>query len=88
MCHAIAFAQSYLLQAISAQAYGRAISSSGFKLLEKLRDCATRLEARLSSSCGRSLACVGTKMPSACSTGRLFIAAMRFKQGLDGRKAV
>jgi hypothetical protein len=28
-------------QAISAQAYGRAISSSGFRLLEKLRDCAT-----------------------------------------------
>lgn len=32
---------AHLLQAISAQAYGRAISSSGFRLLEKLRDCAT-----------------------------------------------
>ena len=64
---------TYLRQAISEQAKGRATSSSGRKLDEKLRDCATRDSAKLTSSDGKSLACVGTSVANACSTGRLFI---------------
>lgn len=64
---------THLLQAISAQAYGRAISSSGLRLAEKLRDCATRDSDRLISSWGMSLACVGRIVANACSTGLLFM---------------
>ena len=62
-----------LLQANSAQANGRAISSSGFRLEAELRDCATNDSARLRSSGGISFACVGSKVANACSTGLLFI---------------
>lgn len=62
-----------LLQANSAHANGRAISSSGFKLEDELRDCATKDKARLRSSCGISCACVGSRVANACSTGLLFI---------------
>lgn len=65
---------TYLRHAISEQAKGRAISSSGRKLDAKLRDCATRERAKLTSSGGKSFACVGTSVANACSTGRLFIA--------------
>lgn len=47
---------THLLHASSAQACGRAISSSGFKLVERLRDCATRDNDKLTSCCGKSLA--------------------------------
>lgn len=70
--------KAYLLHAISAHACGLAISSSGFRLVEKLRDCATRDRARLTSSGGRSLACVGSSVFNACSTGRLFISGVSF----------
>ena len=46
--------------------------------MEKLRDCATRDSARLTSSGGRSLACVGNRMFNACSTGLLFILRLLF----------
>lgn len=49
-------ASTDLLQANSAHANGRAISSSGLRLEEELRDCATKDKARLRSSCGISCA--------------------------------
>lgn len=66
---------THRLQAISAQTYGLAISSSGFKLLPYVRDCARRLAACLTSSGGRASAWVGRRFARACSRDLLLMTA-------------
>jgi hypothetical protein len=64
-----------LSQAIFAHAYVLPISSSAFRLLALLRDCASRELASSMSSGGNEPLCRGIKLVRACSTD-LFIGTM------------
>lgn len=72
-CFTVVEDRQYLLQAISAQTYGRAISSSGFKLRARFRDWASSELASSTSAEGRLLFNVGSRLSRACSMDVLLI---------------